>query len=123
MKELGKITKTEGEYAYVALTKGLCGDGCAACMASCKKAAQLRVRNTAKAAVGEAVTVSRSPGRSVLLALFRYALPLVMFFAASYFTESDWVSFALLLLSFALCAFGASLLEKTKYFIYITGRL
>lgn len=123
MKELGRITKTEGEYAYVILTKGLCGDGCADCTASCKKAAQLKVRNTVNAAVGETVTVSRSLGRSVLLALFRYVLPLVIFFAASYLIKIEWVSVALLLLSFVLCAFGASLLEKTKYFIYITWRL
>lgn len=123
MKELGRITKTEGEYAYVALAKGLCAESCTACAASCKKAIEIRARNTANAAVGEAVTVSRSPGRSMLLAFFRYALPLVIFIVASNFTKSDLASVALLLLSLALCAFGASRLEKTKCFIYVTGRL
>lgn len=123
MKELGIITKTDGEYAYVILTKGLCGDGCAACTASCKKTVQLKVRNKANAAVGETVTVSRSIGKSAFLAVLSYVLPPVIFFISSYFIKSDWLAVALLFISFVLCSLAAGLLKNTKCFIGITGRL
>lgn len=124
MKMYGRVIKTEGEFAFVSVAReSSCQGGCASCAGcSVAKDSEIKVLNACGAKAGENVLVKNSSAKKLLLAFITYVMPLVLFFISAYFNIGDAQSVAVLLASFALCAFFANTLAKKKYFMSTAER-
>lgn len=125
MKSIGKIVSADGEFAVAEVEKkSACTGECSSC-ASCKSGKKVRVKvlNKCGAAPGETVYITLSGIKAFTLGAMTYIMPIIIFFASSFFIKNEIALASVLLASFAVMAVLSNLLAKRKCFMSVTERI
>ncbi len=125
MKQIGKIIKTDGEFAFAQVEKeSSCSGDCSSCsMCNMGKTRTVKVYNKCRANEGETVYIVLETKKSLFLAFILYVMPLILFFLSYAAFESEVISVILMISGFFIFSFLGNLLSKKKIFMSQTERI
>lgn len=125
MKQIGKIIKTEGEFAFAEVKKeSSCSGDCSACsMCNMGKTRIVKVYNKCGAKEGETVYIVLKTEKSLFLAFIIYIMPIILFFLSYVSFGSEVISVIIMISGFFVFAFSGNLLSKKKIFMSQAERI